>query len=229
MEKRFFVHLDSPLLATLAESLSMDGEFRIQLKNYDSHKIIEAFIEYYGDHLDQAYNKSAYYRTGDVKRSDICAGYQTSDSLFLVYNREGNYLKVYVEPSNKKDINLMKELINRYFKSVTQMLDNKHIKWHKPQATITLEECPLPGIYKTKKEALKEIFEDQREKVVFTPIGTFLAIFIARYLSIMDKIDAGKDAEKALTSTLEALIVVLLLIVCQVFLVSTKRVFTFKI
>lgn len=91
----------------------MEGEFRIQLKNYDPHKIVQAFEEYYGDNLDKAYEKSAYYGSGDVKRSDICAGYQTNDSLFLVYNREGNYLRVYVEPTNNRDINLMKELINR--------------------------------------------------------------------------------------------------------------------
>jgi muramoyltetrapeptide carboxypeptidase LdcA involved in peptidoglycan recycling len=123
----------------------------------------------------------------------------------------------------------MKELVNRYFKGVVEMLDKKGIKWSNPQATITLEECPLPGIYRTKMQALKEIFEDQREKMIFTPIGTFLAIFIARYLSIMDTIDAAKDAKKAVTSTLEALIVVILLIGCQVLLVSRKRAFTFKI
>jgi hypothetical protein len=89
----------------------MDGEFRVQLKEYNTEKIVKAFIEYYGDNLAQAYAKSAYQDSGDVSQNDLCAGYQTNDSLFLVYNREGNFLKVYVEPANKKDVNHMRELV----------------------------------------------------------------------------------------------------------------------
>ena len=33
----------------------MDGEFRVQLKEYKADKIVEAFIEYYGDNLAQAF------------------------------------------------------------------------------------------------------------------------------------------------------------------------------
>jgi hypothetical protein len=100
----------------------MDGEFRVRLKNYNTDKIVEAFIEYYGDNLAQAYAKSAHQDSGNVSQDELCAGYQTKDSLFLVYNREGNSLKVYVEPVNKKDVNHMRELINRYFKGVTEIV-----------------------------------------------------------------------------------------------------------
>lgn len=207
----------------------MDGEFRVQLKNYDAERIIEAFIESYGDNLAQAYARSAYQDSGNVSQDDLCAGYQTNDSLFLVYNREGNSLKVYVEPVNKKDVNHMRELINRYFDGVTKMLDRKKIKWSKPQATITLEECPLTGEYKTKKDALRQIFEDQREKLFILPIGTMLAIGITVYLNITDSGDALTDAKKAVISTLESVIVFLLLFVLQWLVGSNKRAFTFKI
>ncbi len=80
----------------------MDGEFRVELKEYDADRIVEAFIEYYGNKLDQAYENCAFQYSGNVLQDDLCAGYQTNDSLFLVYNREGNSLKVYVEPVNKK-------------------------------------------------------------------------------------------------------------------------------
>lgn len=207
----------------------MDGEFRVQLKEYKADKIVEAFIEYYGDNLAQAYSKSAYRNSGNVSQDDLCAGYQTKDSLFLVYNREGNSLKVYVEPVNKKDVNHMRELINRYFKGVTEMLDKKKIKWSKPQATITLEECPLTGVYKTKRDALRQIFEDQREKLFFLPISTILAIGLTVYLNITDKGDAIKDAGKAVTSTLESAIVFLILFLVQWLSSSNKRAFIFKI
>jgi hypothetical protein len=207
----------------------MDAEFRVELKDYDPTRIIPAFIEHYGDKLAQAYSKSAYQSTGALGQDDFCAGYQTSDSLFLVYNREGNDLKVYIEPTNKKDINLMKELVNRYFKKITRTLDENDIIWFKPQATITLEECPLTGIYKTKMEAFKDIWLDQREKVLFTPIGAFLAVGGARYLSIMGTDDASKEVEKIVTSSLEALAVVALMVLFQILIVSGKRAFTFKI
>jgi len=207
----------------------MDGEFRVQLKNYDAAKVVGAFIESYGDNLAQAYAKSAYHHSGNVSPDDLCAGYQTNDSLFLVYNREGNFLKVYVEPVNKKDVNHMRELINRYFNGVTKMLDGKKIKWSKPQATITLEECPLTGVYKTKKDALRQIFEDQREKLFLLPIGTILAIGITVYANITDKGDALADAKKAVSSTLESVIVFVVLFFVQFLFGSDKRAFTFKI
>jgi len=207
----------------------MVGEFRVRLTVYDIDKIVQAFKEYYGDNLTQAYGRSAYQTSGDVKQADLCAGYQTNDSLFLVYNREGNYLKVYVEPANKKDLNHMKELINRYFKGVTEMLDKKKIKWSKPQATITLEDCPLTGDYKTKVERLKEVFENQREKMFLAPIGMVAATATTAYFNIIDKNDASKDAGKALTSSLEALFGFILLIVLKVVFTPGKRVFTFKI
>jgi hypothetical protein len=207
----------------------MDGEFRVEIKDYDATKIIQAFEDHYGDKLAQAYSKSAYQSSGTLGQVDFCAGFQTNDSLFLVYNREGDDMKVYVEPYNKKDINLMKELVNRYFKKITKTLDKKKIKWSKPQATITLEGCPLPGVYKTRKEALKEILQDQKEKVLFSPIGSFLAVGVARYLSIMKEDDITKEVEKIVTSGLEALIVVILMITSQTLIVSNKRAFTFKI
>jgi|SRR6185312_8543411 len=207
----------------------MDGEFRVEIKDYDAATIIQAFVEDYGSKLTQTYGKSAYQSSGTLGQDDFCAGYQTNDALFLVYNREGDDLKVYVEPTNKKDINLMKELVNRYFSKITKTLDKKKIKWSKPQATITLEGCPLTGVYKTRVEALKEIWRDQKEKVLFTPIGAFVAVGAARYLSIMQKDDIAKEVEKIVTSALEALVVVALMVVIQVLIVSNKRAFTFKI
>jgi hypothetical protein len=207
----------------------MDGEFRVEIKAYDATKIVQAFVEHYGNKLAEVYSKSAYQSTGTLGPDDFCAGYQTNDSLFLVYNREGNDLKVYIEPANKRDINLMKTFVNRYFKGITDMLDKKTIKWSKPQATITLEGCPLTGVYTTKAEAFKEILRDQKEKVLFTPIGAFLAVGGARYLSIMEKGDVSKEVEKIVTSGLEALVVVALMVVFQVLIVSNKRAFTFKI
>jgi hypothetical protein len=207
----------------------MDGEFRVEIKKYDATKIVGAFTDHYTNKLAEAYAKSAYSRTGTLSIDDFCAGYQTKDSLFLVYNREGDELKIYIEPSNTRDINFMKLLLNRYFKQITVMLDKNKIKWSDPQAVITLEECPLPGLYTTKAEAFKEILKDQREKVFFTPIGALLAIGGARYLSIMEAGDVGKELGKIVTSTLEALSVVLLMILLQVLFVSRKRAFSFKI
>ena len=207
----------------------MDGEFRVKLKEYDTAIIIQIFVEHYGDKLAQAYAKSAYRKTGTLGQDDFCAGFQTSDSLFLVYNREGNDLKVYVEPTNKKDINLMKELVNRFFKGVTEMLDKKKIGWSKPQATITLEDCPLTGGYKTRMEILKEVFENQREKMFLAPIGMLAATAVTAYINIIDKIDASKDAGKAVTSAVEALFGFILLVILKVLLTPNKRAFTFKI
>ncbi len=75
----------------------------------------------------------------------------------------------------------MKELINRFFKGVTEILDKNKIGWSKPQATITLEDCPLTGGYKTKTETLKEVFENQREKMFLAPIGMLAATATTTY------------------------------------------------
>ncbi len=123
----------------------------------------------------------------------------------------------------------MRELINRYFKGVTEMLDKKKIKWSKPQATITLEECPLTGVFNTRKDVLMQIFEDQRKKLFLLPVGSVLAIGLTVYFNISDKIDAIKDAKKAVTSTLESLIVFILLFLIQWLAGSNKRAFAFKI
>jgi hypothetical protein len=109
------------------------------------------------------------------------------------------------------------------------LLDKKKMKWSKPQATITLEECPLTGVYKTKKDVLRQTFEDQREKLFFLPIGTALAIGATVYLNIADKGDAIKDAKKAVISTLESFIVFVILFLFQWLISSNKRAFTFKI
>jgi hypothetical protein len=207
----------------------MDGEFRVRLKKYDSKKIIQAFGEYYVSDLAHVYARSAYNINAVVNLADFCAGYQTNDSLFLVYNREGNYLKLYVEPANKKDLTQMKELINRYFKGVTEMLDNKKIKWSKPQATITLEESPLTGHFKTKRETLWEIFENQREKMFLAPLGMVTATAATMYFNIVDKNDAGKDVGKAVTSGLEALFGFIVLVILKVLFTPGKRAFAFKI
>jgi hypothetical protein len=206
----------------------MDGEFRVQLKSYDAAQLIQAFKEYYGDNLTNAYDKSAYKVSGYVKQTDFCSGYQTNDSLFMVYNREGNALKIYVESFNQQDLNNLKNTINRYFKSITEMLDDKEIKWSKPQATILVEKSPLTGVVKTKKDYLKETFENQREKLFFLPISTVLAAGLAFYWNIADKGDTTKDVKKAVISTLEAIIGFVLLFLVQLLFVRNKREFTFK-
>jgi hypothetical protein len=207
----------------------MDGEFRVWLKEYNIEEITKVFIESYGNNLVQAFAKSEYQKNSAVTLDDFCAGYHTKDSLFLVYNREGNFLKVYVEPANKKDLNHMRDLINRYFKGVTDMLDKKDITWSKPQATITLEECPLTGVYKKKSEYLKDIFDNQREKLFIVPLGTVLATCTLVHFNITSSADAGKDWEKAVTSTLEAFFAFVFLLLGQWILTVNKRAFTFKI
>jgi hypothetical protein len=56
-----------------------------------------------------------------------------------------------------------------------------------------------------------------------------LAIGATAYLNITDRRDAIKDVEKAVTSTLEAFIVFVILFVLQWLFSSSKRAFTFKI
>ncbi len=206
----------------------MDGEFKVQLKHYDPVQIVRIFTEYYGDRLQDAYSKSAYRKSGILKKNDFCAGYQTNDSLFLVYNREGNTLKIYVEPVNQQDLNNLKDTINKYFKGVTEMLDDESIKWSKPQANILVEKCPLTGTVKTRWDQVKEIFENQREKLFLVPIGSVLASFLAIHWSILEKSEGAKDLKKAVISTLEAYIGLVLLLLVQLLFTGNKRQFTFK-
>ena len=124
---------------------------------------------------------------------------------------------------------MMKDLLNRYFSEITLMLEDEKIAWNKPQASITLEECPVSGTYKSKLDNFKELIEDQRETLFYLPIGTVAAAILAIYLNIASREDAGKDLRKAVISTLEAVIVFLLLVLSRVLLSKSKRAFTFKI
>ncbi|HVU95462.1 MAG TPA: hypothetical protein VHE34_09565 [Puia sp.] len=138
-------------------------------------------------------------------------------------------MKVYVETLNQQDLNNLKNTLNEYFKNITEMLDRKRIKWSKPQATIRLENCPLTGFVKTRKLYLKGIIEDQREKLFIVPIGSLLASFLAIHWNILEKDEASKDLKKAVISTLEAYIGLLILLLIGLIFVGNKREFTFKI
>jgi len=207
----------------------MDGEFKVELKDYNAAKIIGSFKEYYGNRLAEAYARSKYQLSGLIKEEGFCAGHHTHDSLFLVYNREGTWLKVYVETVNRQDINNLKNIINSYFKIITKMLDKKKIKWLNPQATIRVQNIPLPGVFQTRKKYLKQIFEDQREKLFLVPIGSVLASFLAIHWNILDKVESSSDLKKTVSSTLEAYIGLILLFLIKLLWVGNNREFSFKI
>lgn len=206
----------------------MDGEFKVLLKKYDQAQLVTAFNENFTNNFTQAYEKSAYQASGILKQSDFCTGYITKNSLFLVYNREGDTMKIYVEIYNLKDVGKLKTDINSYFESITRMLDRKKIKWERPQATITLENYELYGVMKTRKERIMEIFKEQREKLFLVPIGSFAVSFAFIHWHVLEKDDGAKDLLKAVSATAEAYVGLLLLLIVQFLFEIRKRNFIFN-
>jgi len=206
----------------------MDGEFKVVLKEYDQAELVKAFKEDFNDNFSAAFEKSAYKTSGALQLTDFCAGYLTRDSLFLVYNREGDIMKVYVETPNARDLNNLKNTINKYFGGITKMLDKRKMKWSSPEATITLENLPLYGFIKTWKDKLKDLIRDQKEKLFIVPFGSLFAVYLAIHWNFVRSDDASKDLKKAVISTLEAYLGFLILVCIQLFFAGKKRKFTFN-
>lgn len=211
----------------------MDGEIRLKLRGFDQEKVTKIFTNAYPNNLASAYARSAYDRIAregekTLTSNDFCAGYHTNDSLFLVYWMEADVLKVYVETVNNKDMVLMKATINRYFQQITRLFDNQGMNWSKPEATITLEDCPFYGFVKTRKERFAEIWKAQKEKLFVTPIASLLASYFALKVNILPGDDLLKDMKKAVILTAEAYIGIILVLFFEVILKSSKKVFTFN-
>ena len=206
----------------------MYGEFRVKLASFDQVTVTKIFTDAYQNKLPGAYARSAYKNGTSVSVSDFCAGYHTNDSLFLVYMMESDRLKVYVETANKKDLALMKATINRYFEQVTDLFKKHELQWSKPEATITLEECPVYGFVKTKKDRFKDIWESQKEKLFITPIASLTASYLALKINILPADDLVKDMKKAVILTAEAYIGVIIGLIIGVLLTANKKAFTFN-
>ena len=206
----------------------MNGEFRVLIKSFDQSKIIETFKYHFTDNFSAAYDRSMYKMTGILKQSDFCFGYLTNNSLFLVYNREGDTMKVYIENLPKGDVNGLKTAIDTHFGSITRMLDKVGIRWKAPEATITLENHPLYGSLKTPLGRISDSIKKQKEKLFMVPIGSFVASFFAVQWNILAGDVGRKDMIKTLITTIEAYIGLVVLLITQVFLISNNRKFTFN-
>jgi len=206
----------------------MNGEFRVKLTDFDQEKVTKIFTDAYQNKLPGAFARSAYKSGTLVSESEFCAGYHTNDSLFLVYMMESDRLKVYVETINKKDLVLMKSTVNRYFEQVTDLFKKHGLRWSKPEVTITLEECPVYGFVKTRKDRFLEIWQGQKEKLFIAPIASLAASYVALKVNILPADDLVKDMKKAVILTAEAYIGILIGFIIGVVLTANKKVFTFN-
>src|SRR3954471_18324255 len=120
-------------------------EFRLQLKNYDQETLTAIFNKEYQDKLAQAYTRSIYRNGKDFLRSDFCAGTIVDGSLLLIYLLQADTLICYVELQASQDLQVVKKVINFYFKQVSRILDRNKIKWKEPEATIVIENIPFIG------------------------------------------------------------------------------------
>lgn len=200
----------------------------MKLSRFDQARVTKIFNDAYQNKLPGAFGRSAYKSGTLVSENEFCSGYHTNDSLFLVYMMESDRLKIYVETVNKKDLNVMKITINRYFDQVTDLLKANGLKWSKPEATITLEECPVFGFIQTKKERLNEMWLDQKEKLFIAPIASLLASYLALKVNILPADDIIKDMKKAVILTTESYIGVIIGFIVAVLLIGNKKVFTFN-
>ncbi len=205
----------------------MNGEFKVLVKKYDANKLISAFGKNFTENLSGAYSKSGA-KSDILKESDFCFGYLTNDSLFLIYNREERWMRVYIESIAVQSVRGLQDAINRYFESITRMLDREKISWNDPQATISLENYPLYGSYKTRWQRSTDFFKEKKEKLFVIPIASFIVSFLLIHYRILTGEDAKKNMLETLTVTAEAYIGVILVLIFQFLLVPNKRKFIFN-
>ncbi len=207
----------------------MDGEFKVQLKQYNQDVITKLFKTAYQDKLKAAYAKSAYRDSTIFSETDFCAGSFANGTLLLVYTLEADNLKFYVETENKEDIKVMKKAINDYFRQATRILSKNNIKWSHPEATITLDKCPFFGTVKTLRKRVTEVFDKEWQKLIIAPIASVLSSYVAIQFNILKADDSIQDIKKAVTLTFEAYIGLVMVLSVQVLFRGKRNEFTFNI
>lgn len=207
----------------------MELEFKMKLKDYDQEKITKIFSMAYSNRLSATFSKSDYNDGSLFTESDFCVGSYTSGGLLLIRKLEVNVLKFYIECGNKGDLNVMKKVINEYFLQVITVLNKNRIRWYEPEATIKLENFLFYGIVKTRCTRVREIFQQQREKLILAPTTSTIASYLAIQFNILGAEDAIKDIKKSIVLTMEAYIGLILIFIIHVVAKSYKKEFIFKI
>ena len=204
-------------------------EFRLQLKNYDQETLTAIFNKEYQDKLAQAYTRSIYRNGKEFLRSDFCAGTIVDGSLLLIYLLQADTLICYVELQASQDLQVVKKVINFYFKQVSRILDRNKIKWKEPEASIAIEGISFTGTIDTLPKRLKNIVNEKWEKLFLAPTASILASYIAIQFNLLTNEDYSKDVKKAVILTSEAYLGLLFILIIKVLFKSYKKEFKFKI
>jgi hypothetical protein len=221
--------VDYYLILLVVNCFWMLLEFKMKLKNYEQERITKIFVDAYPDRLSTTFSKMDPENRSFYVESDFCVGTYTSGRLLLIWKMEVNVLRIYVECDNKGDIKVMKKTLNECFQQAITILNKNDIKWYDPIATITFEIIPFYGEVKTRSKRVKDIFDQQWEKLILAPLASILTSYLAIQFNILEVGDAVKDIKQALILTIEAYIGLILIIIIQALFKRNKKEFTFKI
>jgi hypothetical protein len=206
----------------------MNGEFKIQLKEYKPETITHVFENAYGKKLKEAYAKSEFAQTNDLPINSFYAGYLTNDSLILLYTKESTTMKVYIETTNREDIKLLISTVNEYYQQMVHELKAANVKWTTSQATITIEQSQFTGKIETRWDRIKQIFHKQKEKLFIVPVSGLLISFLIIHYQILGKKEIADRWDKTLILTLETYSGLLLAFLAEWLFAKSKKDFNFK-
>jgi hypothetical protein len=173
--------------------------------------------------------KNSIYNDGIVfQQNEFFAGSSIKGGLMLIFTLRADLLTFHVQ-SSSADLTSLKKMINNFFGQIARTLDKNDIIWKKPEATIYIENFQFYGYILSAEERFKAIFKEKWEELILVPIGSITASFLAIQFHILEKEEYVKDVKKALITTAEAYIGLVLIIIIRIFLKANKKEFNFTI